>query len=81
MPANLGAPFGKFLVVLGVIIAVAGLLLIGGFRFGSLRIGRLPGDIAYKGKHGSLYFPVATCIVISAGLTLIFWLISFFSKR
>lgn len=81
MPANLGAPLGRFLIILGVIIVIAGILLISGFRFDSLRLGRLPGDIAYKGKHGSFYFPILTCVLVSIGLTLILWLISFFSKR
>jgi hypothetical protein len=41
-----------------------------------LRLGRLPGDIAYRGKNSSFYFPIVTCIVISAVLTIVFWLVS-----
>jgi hypothetical protein len=39
-----------------------------------LHFGRLPGDIRIAGKNGSFYFPVVTCIVLSAVLSLIGWL-------
>ena len=42
------------------------------------RLGHLPGDIAYQGRHGSFYFPIVTCIVVSVALTLIFWIINLF---
>jgi hypothetical protein len=45
-----------------------------------LRLGRLPGDIAYQGKHGSFYFPVVTCILLSVVLTLILWLVQWLKK-
>ncbi|MGH9448065.1 MAG: DUF2905 domain-containing protein [Terriglobia bacterium] len=69
------------LVILGIIIVVIGLLLMGGVRLPSLGLGKLPGDIGYKGRNTSFYFPVATCLVISAVLTGIIWLISFLTKR
>ncbi|MGH9446046.1 MAG: DUF2905 domain-containing protein [Terriglobia bacterium] len=72
---------GKLLVILGIIIVVIGLLLMGGVRLPSLGLGKLPGDIAYKGRNTSFYFPVVTCLVISAVLTGIIWLISFLTKR
>jgi len=40
----------------------------------------LPGDIAIEGKRGSFYFPVVTCILLSAALTLVLWLVSLFRK-
>jgi len=43
-----------------------------------LPLGRLPGDIVYRGKHTTVYFPLVTCIVISVVLTLIFYVISRF---
>ena len=43
-----------------------------------LGLGRLLGDIAIRGEHGSFYFPVMTCILVSAALSLIFWLIGRF---
>jgi hypothetical protein len=40
-----------------------------------IKLGRLPGDIAWEGKHGSFYFPIVTCLVLSAALTLVMWLV------
>jgi hypothetical protein len=37
-------------------------------------LGRLPGDIAIGGEHGGFYFPIVTCLVVSAVLSLIFWI-------
>jgi hypothetical protein len=45
-----------------------------------LRLGRLPGDIAYQGRHGSFYFPVVTCILLSVALTLILWLVQWLKR-
>jgi hypothetical protein len=45
-----------------------------------LRLGRLPGDIAYQGKHGSFYFPVVTCILLSVVLTLVLWLVQWLKR-
>ncbi|HUI41748.1 MAG TPA: DUF2905 domain-containing protein [Terriglobia bacterium] len=47
-----------------------------GSRLGFFGLGGLPGDLAYKGRHGSFYFPVVTCLVLSALATLILWLVS-----
>jgi hypothetical protein len=70
---------GKLLLVVGIVLAGAGALLAFGVKL-PFRLGRLPGDIAYHGRHGSFYFPVVTCIVISVALTLIFWIINFFRR-
>jgi predicted Co/Zn/Cd cation transporter (cation efflux family) len=70
---------GKFLIIAGVLLVVVGLLLMAGAKFGHL--GRLPGDIVYKGKHVQFYFPIVTCLVLSAVLTLVFWLISYLTKK
>ena len=64
---------GKILLVLGGVIFVAGAVLVLAGRF-NLPLGRLPGDIVYRGKNTVLYFPLATSILISIVLTLIFWL-------
>ena len=65
---------GKMLVVLGLLVAAAGLvfILIGRTH---LPIGRLPGDIIYRGKHTTFYFPLATSILVSIILTLVLWLV------
>ena len=70
---------GKFLVIAGVLFVVVGLLLMAGVKFGHL--GKLPGDIVYKGKNVQFYFPIVTCLVLSAVLTLVFWLISYLTKK
>ena len=70
---------GKLLLLVGIFLIGAGALLVFGARL-PLRLGRLPGDIAYRGRNGSFYFPVVTCILVSAALTLIFWVINFFRR-
>jgi Protein of unknown function (DUF2905) len=70
---------GKLLLIAGVILIGVGALLIFGARW-PLRLGRLPGDIAYQGRHGSFYFPIVTCVAVSLGLTVIFWVINFFRR-
>ena len=70
---------GKWLILGGLILAAVGGLFFVGGRL-PFRLGRLPGDIAIEGKHGSFYFPVVTCILLSVVLTLVMWLISLFRK-
>ncbi|MGB6430497.1 MAG: DUF2905 domain-containing protein [Candidatus Acidiferrales bacterium] len=67
--------FGKLLVIAGALIVLAGAFLFMGGRL-PLRLGRLPGDISYRGKNGSFYFPIVTCVIISAVLTVVFWLVN-----
>jgi len=62
--------FGRFLVIIGVIILVIGLMLWSGFA--PKWLGRLPGDIRIERGNFGFYFPIVTCIVISIVLTLIF---------
>jgi hypothetical protein len=61
----------KFLIVAGIILVIVGLALPWLQKIG---LGHLPGDIIIKKKNFSFYFPIVTCIVISAVLSLIFWL-------
>jgi uncharacterized protein YybS (DUF2232 family) len=63
---------GKFLVIIGLIIAAIGALLWSGIGRGWL--GRLPGDIHYARGNFSFYFPLATCILLSLLLTFLLWL-------
>ena len=73
---------GKMLVFAGVaLVAVGALIWLTARRGGlPLRLGRLPGDIAYQGKHGSFYFPIVTCILLSVVLTLVLWLVQWLRK-
>jgi Protein of unknown function (DUF2905) len=70
---------GKLLLVVGILLIGAGALLIFGARL-PFRLGRLPGDIAYRGRSGSFYFPIVTCVVVSLGFTLILWIIHLFRR-
>jgi len=64
---------GRFIFICGLIIAGIGLLLWSGF--GKDWLGRLPGDIHYHGKGNfSFHFPIVTCLLISALLTVLLWL-------
>jgi hypothetical protein len=63
---------GKFLVLVGLVLALVGALLWSGFGKGWL--GRLPGDIPYTRDNFSFHFPLVTCLLVSVVLTLIFWL-------
>jgi hypothetical protein len=65
---------GRMLVVAGVLLAVAGLVLLAADRFPGLRIGRLPGDIRIERRNFAFYFPLATSIVVSVVLSLLLWL-------
>jgi uncharacterized protein YybS (DUF2232 family) len=64
---------GKYLVLVGLLIAAVGVVLWSGF--GRTWLGRLPGDIHYSRGHFTFYFPVVTCLLISAILTLLLWLL------
>jgi hypothetical protein len=66
---------GKMLLFLGLMLAGLGLLLVFLGRT-NLPIGRLPGDIVYRGKHTTFYFPLATSILLSVVLSLIFYVIA-----
>lgn len=71
--------FGRLLVGVGLLLfLLGGLILLLGKS--GIPLGRLPGDIAYRGKHTSFYFPLASCILLSIVLTLAFYLISYFRR-
>jgi hypothetical protein len=66
---------GKALAGIGLVLLVVGALMMVAARFG-LPLGRLPGDISYKGKNFSFYFPLGTSILISVVLSAILYVIS-----
>ena len=68
---------GRVFLVLGIVLVVVGGLFVLLGRTG-LPLGRLPGDIVYKGKNTTFYFPLATCIVLSVVLSVVMYLISRF---
>jgi len=63
---------GKMLVIGGVFMTVVGVVLWSGV--GKSWLGRLPGDINYTRGDFSVHFPVMTCLIVSAMLTLLMWL-------
>jgi Protein of unknown function (DUF2905) len=70
---------GRVLLLLGCLMVLVGALLYFGGRL-PLRLGRLPGDIVHRGEHTTFYFPIVTCLLMSVGLSLLFWLISYFRR-
>jgi Protein of unknown function (DUF2905) len=70
---------GKLLIVLGVILALAGVLLVFLGRT-NLPLGRLPGDVFYCGKNTTVYFPLATSLLLSVVLSIMFYFIGRWRK-
>jgi hypothetical protein len=64
---------GRLLISAGILLMVAGVLVMLGERLG-IRLGRLPGDIHIEGRRGGFYFPIVTCLLVSAVLSLVVWL-------
>ena len=65
---------GKLLVFVGAGIVFLGLLLMLLGR-ANVPLGRLPGDIVYRGKNTTVYFPLVTSILLSVLLTLVLWVV------
>jgi hypothetical protein len=61
---------GKLLVLVGVLIAAAGVLIMLG-----VPLGRLPGDIYYRRGNTTVYIPLVTSILVSVILSLALWLL------
>jgi hypothetical protein len=65
---------GKLLMIVGGVIVLAGAAMILLGRIG-IPLGKLPGDIVYRGKNTTVYFPLATSIVVSVVLSLVMYFI------
>ena len=65
---------GRTLIFLGVLLVLVGVLLVGLNRF-NLPIGRLPGDLNWRGRGWSVSFPLATSILVSVVLSVLLWVI------
>jgi hypothetical protein len=68
---------GKWLIVMGVMIAALGGVMV---LLGRVGLFRLPGDLEFGSKNWRVYLPIASCILISIVLTLILWLIHYFRR-
>ncbi|MCC7263771.1 MAG: DUF2905 domain-containing protein [Candidatus Latescibacteria bacterium] len=71
-------PMPKLLIAAGALLILAGLLWHFGGKY--LSLGRLPGDIAIERENFSFYFPLGTCLLISAVLSLALYLFDQFRK-
>jgi hypothetical protein len=73
------ADIGKYLIGLGLVLVVAGVLLTllgrASLPLERLPLGRLPGDIVYRGKNATFYFPLATSVVVSVVLTIVMYVV------
>jgi hypothetical protein len=70
---------GRLLIGVGLVLVIAGALLLLLGRTG-FPLGRLPGDISYRGRNVSVYFPLGTSILLSVVLSLVFYLLSRFRR-
>jgi Protein of unknown function (DUF2905) len=70
---------GRTLLLFGALLVLVGALLYFGGKL-PFRLGRLPGDIVRRGEHTTFYFPIVTCLVLSAAFSLLFWLVGHFRK-
>ena len=75
--SEVGMSLARILIVGGLVLVGAGLLLALLGRL-NVPIGRLPGDVVYRGKNTTVYFPWVTCLLLSLLGTLLLWL---FNRR
>jgi hypothetical protein len=66
---------GRILIGIGLLLVVCGAVVLLAGSMG-LPLGRLPGDITWRGRHTTVYLPLGTSILISVVLSLVFWLLS-----
>ena len=70
---------GRLLVILGAVLVAAGLALVLLGRM-NLPLGRLPGDIVYRGKNTTVYFPLATCLLLSVVVSIVLYVVARWRK-
>jgi Protein of unknown function (DUF2905) len=68
-------PIGRLLIFIGFTLIALGLIVLGLERL-HLPLGRLPGDLSWRGKDWSVSFPFVTCLVLSVLLSLIMWILN-----
>jgi fumarate reductase subunit D len=66
---------GRLLIVAGLALAAVGIIVLLVEKF-DIPLGHLPGDFVLRGRHTTFYFPWVTCLVISAVLTFILWIVN-----
>ncbi len=70
---------GKLLLALGLLLIVIGAALVLAARFG-FPLGRMPGDLSYRGKNVTVFVPLGTSILISVVLSILVYLVSRFRR-
>ena len=70
---------GKLLIGAGGLLILIGLIVLLAGR-ANVPLGRLPGDISYRGKNTAVFFPITTCIILSIVLSLVLWLVNRFLR-
>lgn len=68
---------GRLLIFAGLLLICVGAAFVALERL-NLPLGRLPGDILWRGKRSSFYFPVVTCLLLSVVGSLIVWIVGRF---
>ncbi len=71
--------FGRLLISLGILLVVIGLIFMAFTRM-NIPLGRLPGDLSWRGRGWSISFPLVSSLVISVVLSLILWAINHFRR-
>ena len=66
---------GRMLIVIGGLLLAVGIILVLAGKV-NLPIGRLPGDIVYRGKNTTFYFPLVTSILLSVILSLVLYVVN-----
>jgi len=70
---------GRILIALGLLLILIGFIFLIFSRFG-VPFGRLPGDLSWRGRNWSVSIPIASSIILSVVLSLIFWAIGRFHR-
>lgn len=70
---------GKLLIGAGGLLILVGLFVLLAGR-AHVPLGRLPGDISYRGKNTVVFFPITTCIILSIVLSFVLWLVNRFLR-
>jgi len=70
---------GRLLIYVGLFIVILGVCVLLTQKLG-IPLGHLPGDIAWKGKRTSIYFPLATCLLLSVVLSLVLYVLNHFRR-
>ena len=66
---------GRLMIIVGLALAGLGLLVIAVNKL-NLPLGRLPGDMVWRGRNTTVYFPFVTCLLLSLLATIVLWLLN-----